>query len=84
MATIPQESDQAEVLSTRMSLSPSKQTTGLQAVPRSRQSHPCRNGPLPDKHRNVTRKLVLEGGWVQKRLYGIGWSDEKRCRGCNK
>ena len=37
-----------------------------------------------DKHRNVTRKLVVEGGWVQKRLYDIGWSDEKKCRGCNK
>ena len=37
-----------------------------------------------DKHRNVMRKLVVEGGWVQKRLYDIGWSDEKKCRGCNK
>ena len=37
-----------------------------------------------DKHRNVKRKLVVEGGWVQKGLYDIGWSDEKKCRGCNK
>ena len=29
-----------------------------------------------EKHRNVTRKLVLEGGWVQQRLFDIGWSDE--------
>ena len=36
-----------------------------------------------EKHRNVMRKLVVEGGWVQKRLYHIGWSDEKKCRGCN-
>ena len=33
-----------------------------------------------DKH----RKLVVEGGWVQIRLYDVGWSDEKKCRGCNK
>ena len=37
-----------------------------------------------DKHRNVTRKLVMEGGWVQERSYDIGWSDDKKCRGCNK
>ena len=36
------------------------------------------------QHRHVTRKLVVEGGWVQKRLYDIGWSCEKKCRGCNK
>ena len=29
-----------------------------------------------DKHRHVARKLVLEGGWVQKRLFDIGWSNE--------
>ena len=33
---------------------------------------------------NATRKLVVEGGWVQKGLYDIGWSDEKKCRGCNR
>ena len=37
-----------------------------------------------DKHRNVTRKLVVEGGWVQKRFCDIGWSDEKKCRGRDK
>ena len=42
------------------------------------------NEAWTDKHRNVTRKLVVEGGRVQKRLYDIGWSDEKMCRGCNK
>ena len=33
---------------------------------------------------NATRKLVVDGSWVRKRLYGIGWSFEKKCRGCNK
>ena len=37
-----------------------------------------------DKHRNVMRKLLVEGCCVQRRLYDIGWSDEKKCRGCNK
>ena len=37
-----------------------------------------------DKHRNVMRKLVVEEGWVQRRLYDIGWSDEKKCQGCDK
>ena len=37
-----------------------------------------------DKHRHVTRKLVVEGGRVQKRLHGVGWSDEKKCRGRNE
>ena len=36
------------------------------------------------KHRNVTRKLVVEGDWMLKRLCDIGWSDEKTCRGCNR
>ena len=35
------------------------------------------NEAWTDMHRNVTRKLVVEGGWVQKRLYDISWSDEK-------
>ena len=26
-----------------------------------------------EKHRHVARKFVLEGGWVQKKLYDIGW-----------
>ena len=34
--------------------------------------------------RNVMRKFVVEGGWVQKRVFDIGWSDEKKCRGCTK
>ena len=37
-----------------------------------------------DRHANVTRKLVVERGWLQKRLYDIGSSDEKKCRGFNK
>ena len=37
-----------------------------------------------DEHRNVMRKLVVEGGWVQKRFFDIGWSDEKKCQGCSK
>ena len=42
------------------------------------------NEAWTDKHHNVMRKLVVEGGWVQRRLYDIGWSHEKKCRGCNK
>ena len=37
-----------------------------------------------DKHRNVMRKLVVEEGWVQRRFFDIGWSDEKKCQGCDK
>ena len=37
-----------------------------------------------EKHRNVARKMVLEGGWVQKRLFDIGWSDESKCQACYK
>ena len=37
------------------------------------------NESWTDKHRNVMRKLVVEG-WVQNRLYDIGWSDEKKQR----
>ena len=37
-----------------------------------------------EKHRNVARKLVLEGGWVQKKLHDIGWSDENECQACHK
>ena len=36
------------------------------------------------KHRHVARKLFLEGGWVQKRPFDVGWSDESRCRACHK
>ena len=35
------------------------------------------NQAWTDKHRNVTTMLVVEGGSVHKRLYDIGWSDEK-------
>ena len=42
------------------------------------------NDVRTDRHRHVSRKLVVEGGCVQKRLYDIGWSDEKKCRGFNK
>ena len=34
-----------------------------------------------DMHHTVMRKLVVEGGWVLKKMYDIGWSDEKKCRG---
>ena len=37
-----------------------------------------------EKHRNVARKLVLEGGWVQKKVYDTGWSDESKCQACHK
>ena len=37
-----------------------------------------------EKHRNVARKLVLEGGWVHKRLFDIGGSDESKCQACHK
>ena len=29
-------------------------------------------------------ETCVEGGWVQKGMYDIGWSDDKKCRGCNK
>ena len=32
--------------------------------------------PQTDKHRNVMRKPVVGGGWVQKRMYYDGWPDE--------
>ena len=37
-----------------------------------------------EMHRNVARKLVLEGGEVQKQLSDIGWSDESECQACHK
>ena len=36
------------------------------------------------KHRNVARKIFLEGGWTQKRLFGIDWSDTSQCQACKK
>ena len=35
------------------------------------------------RHRHVARKLVLEGGWVQKRLFDVGWLDESK-KACHK
>ena len=35
-----------------------------------------------EKHRNVARKIFLEGGWTQKRLFDVGWSDVSQCRAC--
>ena len=37
-----------------------------------------------EKHRNVARKLFQEGGWVQRRLFDIGWSDESKCQTCHE
>ena len=37
-----------------------------------------------DMDRHVARKLVLEGGWVQKRLFDIGWSNESKCQACHR
>ena len=33
---------------------------------------------------DVARKLVLEGGWAQKKLFDNGWSDESECEACHK
>ena len=33
-----------------------------------------------EKHRNVARKIFLERGWTQKRLFDIGWSDVSQCQ----
>ena len=41
-------------------------------------------GDWTGKHRNVARKLVLEGGWVQKKFFDIGCSDESECQACHK
>ena len=35
-----------------------------------------------EKHRNVARKIFLEGGWTQKTLFDIGWSDVSQCQAC--
>ena len=37
-----------------------------------------------EKHRNVARKIFLEGGWTQKRLFDIDWSDTSQCQTCKK
>ena len=41
-------------------------------------------GIWTEKHRNAVRKIFLEGGWVHKRLFDIGWSDESKCQACHK
>ena len=30
----------------------------------------------------MIRKIFLEGGWTQKRLFDIGWSDVSLCQAC--
>ena len=35
-----------------------------------------------EKHRIVARNIFMEGGWVQKRFFDIGWSDESKCQAC--
>ena len=35
-----------------------------------------------EKHRNVAKKIFLEGGWTQKRLFDIDWSDVSQCQAC--
>ena len=42
------------------------------------------NEEWTEKHRNVAIKLVLGGGWVQKKLFNIGWSDESESQACHK
>ena len=39
-------------------------------------------GVWTEKHRNVARKIFLEGGWTQKRLFDIFWSDISLCHTC--
>ena len=39
---------------------------------------------IEEKHRNVARKLLLEGCWVQNKLFDIGWSGESECQACHK
>ena len=35
-----------------------------------------------EKHRNVARKIFLEGGWTQKRLFDNGWSGISQRQAC--
>ena len=42
------------------------------------------NESWTDSRRNVMRKLVVQRGWVQKRMCVCGWSDEQKCRGGDK
>ena len=36
-----------------------------------------------ERHRNVAKKIFLEGGWTQKKLFCIGWTDISRCQACH-
>ena len=36
-----------------------------------------------EKRRNVARESFLEGGWVQKRLFDISWSDGSKRQACH-
>ena len=40
-------------------------------------------GDWTEKHGHVARKIFLEGGWAQKRLFDIGWSDVGQCHEAN-
>ena len=37
-----------------------------------------------EKQRNVARKIFLLGGWTQKRLFDVGWSDVNQCQACQR
>ena len=37
-----------------------------------------------EKHRNVAREVFLEGGWTQKRLFDVDWSDVSQCQACKE
>ena len=39
-------------------------------------------GAWTERHRNVARKIFLEGGWTQKRQLDVGWSDISQCEAC--
>ena len=39
-------------------------------------------GVWTERHRNVARKIFVEGGWTQKGLFEIGWSDISECQSC--
>ena len=41
------------------------------------------NEDWTEKHRNVARKIFLEGGWAQERLFDIDWSDVSQCQACH-
>ena len=37
-----------------------------------------------EKHHNVARKIFLEGGWTQQRLFDIDWPDTSQCQAWKK